>query len=120
MSAYGSYMKKQKNDRSTVGGTYGIDCNYADEVLVPHEAIDRRFYEFAKPWTEDLFVTMDGKRCRPEFIATWSEPNEAMMDDFCGSKWGMKFSTVRSLWFQRLKLRYGLRTWHYIKLHGLG
>ena len=110
--------KKQEKDRT--GGRYRIACKYAPEVLVPHEAIERRFYETAMPWTDDLFITVDGKVCRPEFVTTWSEIDNGKMDDFCEGKWGIKFSVVRSLWFDRLKLRYGLNTWHYIRLHELG
>lgn len=110
--------KSQKVDRT--GRRYRIECKYAPEVFVPSEAIDSRFYEEAKPWTDDEFVTMDGKVCRPEFLSSWLEADEAKMDGFCMDRWGMKFSMVRSLWFDRLKLRYGLRTWHYIRLHELG
>ena len=110
--------KQQKIDRT--GGRYRIECNYAEEVLVPFEAIERGFYDFARPYTDDTFVTLDGKICKPEFVASWSEIDEAKMDGLCARKWGMKFSTVRSLWFERLKLRYGLRAWHYIRLHELG
>lgn len=112
-------MKKQK-DRDITGGRYLIECNYADEVLVPHEAIERRFYEEARPWTNDVFVTEDGKVCRPEFVMTWAAPVESAMDEFCQKRWNMKFGLVRSLWFSRLKSRYGLTCWHYIKLHELG
>ena len=87
---------------------------------MPAEAIERSFYERAMPWTDDTFVTMDGKECRPEFITSWCDIEESKMDAFCESKWGMKFSSVRSLWIDRLGLRYGMRYWHYIKLHGLG
>jgi hypothetical protein len=109
--------KQQKIDRT--GGRYRIECYYAPEVLVPHEAIERKFYETAKPWTDDLFVTQDGKVCRPEFVASWSEIEDEKMNGFCEPRWGMKFSTVRSLWFERLKIRYGLRAWHFIRLHEL-
>lgn len=111
-------MKKQKFD--TTGHRYRIECNYAPEVLVPSEAIERAFYENARPWTQDEFITMDEKVCRPEFLQSWGEVDEKKMDDFCEERWNMKFGMVRSLWFDRLKVRYGLRAWHYIRLHELG
>ena len=112
-------MKKSKKIDRT-GGRYRIECNFASEVLVPFEAIERRFYETAMPWTDDVFLTMDGKVCRPEFVTTWGEIDDAIMDSFCREHWNMKFSVVRSLWFERLKLRYGLKCWHFIRLHELG
>lgn len=112
-------MKKTAK-KSTAGGVYKIECNFAEEVLVPHEAIDRAFFERALPWTDDVFVTLDGKRCKPEFVSSWSDINESMMNEFCKSHWDMPFPLVRSLWYDRLGLRYGLRCWHYIKLHELG
>ena len=114
-------MKRaQQAKKDTTGGRYRIECNYAPEVLIPHEAIERAFYENAKPWTNDVFLTMDGKVCRPEFVMTWSEADPKKMDEFCIGKWNMKFSTIKTLWFDRLNLRYGLRTWHYIRLYDLG
>lgn len=105
--------------RSTAGFRYRIECKFAEKVLVPSEAIERAFYENARPWTEDLFVTLDGKLCRPEFLITWGEVDSAIMDDFCMERWQMKFGVVRSLWFDRLQLRSGLRSWHYIRLYEL-
>ena len=96
--------------RSTAGSRYRIECKFAERVLVPSEAIERAFYENARPWTEDLFVTLDGKLCRPEFLITWLYQVE---------RWQMKFGVVRSLWFDRLQLRSGLRSWHYIRLYEL-
>lgn len=106
--------------RKTKGGRYRIECYYAPRVLVPFEAIERAFYETASPDSDDIFITEDGKECRPRFLTTWSEVNEKVMDDFCMDRWAMPFSLVRSLWFDRLKLRYGLTCWHYIELNELG
>lgn len=111
---------KRKQEIDTTGSRYRIECNYASEVLIPSEAIERSFYENARPWTEDEFVTRDGKVCRPEFLISWGEIDTEVMDDFCMERWQMKFGVVRSLWFDRLKVRYGLKTWHYIRLHELG
>lgn len=118
-SACGLFMKKNQKV-STAGDRYRIECVYAPEVLVPSEAIERSFYEKALPWTEDLFITMDGKICRPEFLISWGEIDEAIMDGFCEDRWGMSFRLVRSLWIDRLKLRFGLKSWHYIRLHEQG
>lgn len=106
--------------KTSKGSRYRIECNYAPEVLVPFEAIERRFYEEAKPWTDDEFITMDGKVCRPEFCITWSEWRDEKMNCFCIDNWGMEARLVRSLWYDRLKLRNGLQAWHFIKLHELG
>lgn len=106
--------KSQKKD--TRGGRYKIECKYAPEVLVPFEAIERSYYETASPWTEDLFITMDRKLCKPTFVCTWGEVNDDAMDCFCMDHFGMKFKLMRSLWFDRLKVRYDLKTWHFIKL----
>ena len=110
---------KKSVQQSTVGSRYRIECNFAEKVLVPSEAIERSFYEKAMPWTDDAFVTLDGKVCRPEFLISWGEVDNGIMDDFCLERWNMRFSMVRSLWFDRLKLRSGLRSWHYIRLHEL-
>ena len=111
---------KKSQIRDTRGGRYRIECKFAGEVFVPSEAIERSFYDIARPWTDDVFITMDGKVCRPEFLRSWSEVKDDKMDEFCIERWGMPFSLVRSLWFDRLGLRYGLKTWHYIRLHELG
>lgn len=114
-------MKKEKvSKKKTEGGTYRIECNYADMVFVPSEAIAVEFFANAMPWTDDKFVTLDGKICRPEFRMSWNSVDMEKMDFFCIDHWGMKFSTLRSIWFDRLKLRYGLNSWHYIKLYELG
>ena len=114
-------MKKQSQKKvNKVGGRYRIECNFADEVLVPAEAIERAFYDNASPDTDDVFITLDGKVCRPKFLATWTEVDATAMDDFCGDTWGLRFSMVRSLWYDRLMVRDGLKTWHYIRLNELG
>lgn len=113
-------MKKTKKTIETAaGGTYRICCNYAPEVLAPNEAIERSFYDTARPWTDDKFVTLDGKICRPEFVMSWGEVSDEKMDDFCEEHFGLRFSTIRSLWFERLSVRYGLDRWHYIRLYEL-
>lgn len=113
-------MKKGGKKKVDYGGTYRIQCNFADEVLVPSEAISRDFFDRAMPWTEDVFLTMDGKRCRPEFVTSWADPKDELMDSVCKSRWGCQFGMVRSLWYDRLGMRYGMRAWHLIRLHELG
>lgn len=112
-------MKKSQKKESRKG-RYRIQCNYAPEVLVPAEAIERAFYEYATPDSEEDFITMDGKVCRPEFIMTWSDVPDGLLDDFCMRRWNMPFDLVRSLWYDRLELRRGLMSWHFIRLHELG
>ena len=109
-------MKKVSQRRISPGGRYRINLKYAPEVLFPSEALGRDYYEQARPDTDDLFITTDGKVCRPTYIATWGEVKEEVMDDVCQRLWGCKFSVMRSMWFDRLSVRYGLRTWNLVKL----
>ena len=64
----------------------------------------------------DTLITNDGKVCRPTYIATWLDAKDEVMDGVCERRWGCKFSTMRSLWFDRLHVRYGLKTWNLVKL----
>ena len=106
-------MKRAKTHPS--GATYRIDLSYAPEVLFPSEALGRDFYERARPDSPDLFLTNDGKLCRPTYIMTWSEVEEEKMDSVC-ERWGCKFSQLRSAWLARLRVRYGMNCWHLVKL----
>lgn len=106
-------MKKTK---SREGGRFRINLKYAPVVLFPSEALGRDYYEQARPDADDLFITNDGKVCRPTYIATWLDAKDEVMDGVCERRWGCKFSTMRSLWFDRLHVRYGLKTWNLVKL----
>lgn len=101
-------------------GPFRIECKWQPEVLVPHEAIAHEMFDEAKPWDEITVGTIDGKICRPTFLMTWCEPKEEWLDDICESRWGCKFAAMRSMWYERLKVRYGMKTWHLIKLDELG
>lgn len=107
-------MKKKTEARS--GARYRIFCNFSGEVLCPAEAIERAFYEHARPYTDDVFVTLDGTVCRPVFLATWTSVDEDKMDSLCEERWGVKFAAMRSMWFDRLRVRGDMCVWHLIRL----
>jgi len=108
--------KKRSLNNSVPGGRYRIMCNYAGEILCPAEAIEQRFFEEAQPNTDDEFVTLDGRVCRPVFQASWREIDEAKMDDICMARWGCKFTSMRSMWIDRLRSVGRFSAWHLIKL----
>ena len=105
----------KKRTKAPSGARYRIYCNFSDEVLCPAEAIERAFYERARPDTADVFITLDGKECVPTFLSSWAERGDGEMDSVC-ERWGVTFSEMRSMWFDRLRVRGNMDAWHLIRL----
>lgn len=108
-------MKKKTTKISPVREVR-INCSYAPEVLCPEEALPREYYELSTPDSAELFVTNDGKRCKPTFVMSWSRIEENKMDAVCEGRWGCRFGEVRSLWYDRLRSGSRMDRWHLIKL----
>lgn len=107
-------MSKKNSASRYYAGEFKIFCNFADEALVPHEAFERKFFERCTPFTDQSFITNDGVKCNVEFIGTWAMVKDGELDHTCESRWGCKFSAVRSMWIDRL-MRVG-DTWHLIRM----
>lgn len=85
----------------------GLMCKYAGEVLIPENGIGNG----------EEFRTSDGVDVRVRYISTWNNKDGAYdeeLDDLCQRKWGVTFSSIRSVWFARLG-RVG-DFWHLVKM----
>lgn len=95
---------------------YRISCKFADEVLVPANAIDGKFY--LGPHVEALeLLTIDGVPAWAEFIRTLNNKDgifDAELDDYCQEKFGTPFDYFRKIWYSRLGRVDDY--WHFIKL----
>lgn len=106
--------KKTEKPRVTV--KYRLEAKYAPTIFCPSNAIESSFW-----WRDEnvdpLFVTTDGKVCRPKFIRTTNNEDgryDKEFDYLCIHRYNVPFSSVRSLWFGRLD---GLDNyWHLIEL----
>lgn len=107
---------KKKTKKEPEPREVRISCNYAEEVLCPEEALPRWYYETATPDSVEIFVTNDGKRCRPTFVMSWAKIEEDKMDAVCARRWGCRFRDVRSVWYDRLRSGCRMDRWHLIKL----
>ena len=96
---------------------YRIRARFSEWVLCPHDAIDRRFFTDRG----DLLVTDDGVVARPKFTASFDNSDgsyDDVLDFYSMDKFGMRFSSIKSLWIARL----GQITscWHLIKMEKNG
>ena len=84
---------------------YRIEAKYAPKVLMPKNAIERRFFEDAVSQREYDFVTADGKNCKARFISAWNNEGgryDESLDFICMKNWKTPFESLKSLWISRL------------------
>lgn len=85
--------------------SFRIEAKYAPEVLMPKNAIERRFFEDPTAQNEYDFVTSDGKVCKARFMSAWDNGGgryDERLDFICMKKWKTPFEALKSLWISRL------------------
>lgn len=95
---------------------YRINCKFADEVLVPANAIAGEFY-LRPPAEVPELLTADGAPTMAEFIRTLNNKDgmfDAELEQYCQDRFGMTFDYFRKIWYSRLGRVDDY--WHFIKL----
>ena len=85
-----------------------IQCKYSEYLVLPQNALTAGC---------DEYETLDGVRCRLEFIMSCRNERDAYrdeLDDICQKHFGCSFSAIRSIWFDRVGATSDY--WHLVKL----
>lgn len=104
---------------------FRIGTKFNGNVVVPTEAIDKRFWESVsesgrRGVTVDsilrggVFLTADGKYASIRFIGTFREQCAVEIEECCRMVYGMGFGFVKSVWDSRFFKREGF--WHHIEM----
>lgn len=117
-------MAKRINPSISVLDNYIIKTKFQNKALVPHEAIDIRWFKLRcyNPADWDLkksaiFGTLDYRFVKIKFIATCDNVNASInswLETLCDELYGLKFSIFKSNWIARLGEISD--TWHLIEM----
>lgn len=75
-----------------------IKAKYAEFVLAPGEALSGV--------GDGVYMTLDGKECRAQFISIWDNRDGRYDDELehiCQRYYSLSFSYMKSLWMERVK-----------------
>lgn len=104
---------------------YRINTTFAKECLLPHEAVDRRYWyvnckteEDWSIWFKAVFRTKDNVRVRLKFISVCDNADgryTPQLDAMSQRLYNMPFGYVRSIWASRYEGALS-DTWHRVNM----
>lgn len=113
-----------KPDGIVLSEPYRLYAKYAEESLLPKEAIDWRYFRFGilseenrRIWENAKFVTSEGIFTRiriKAIILNGDSQGEAWLEWKSEELYGIPFQAVRSVWFSRLDDMSDV--WYYVEM----
>lgn len=118
---------EKKISPATIGNLpeYRLNALYSEKGLIPHEAVDRRYWSVFcknendwKIWRNATFRTKDNRRVHISFVSFYDNSDarySADLDAICRKRYNMSFGYFRSVWASRYE---GMLSdsWHYITM----